>query len=639
MMPPDFIPIRNPSGRPAIPAGLPTAPDGVRTQSEHVPSGFPETLEEIQELLREARMVPERSGDTPVRSQAASEETDSNTWALPPVWLLILAVLPFWTVPAAHVISSPETATGLFEYEVPYYLANGRAIWSRGNGFSYPNPYDPDPAHPNLYFHWLLWGIGTATATFQLDPGTVWLGLTFFASLGFSLMTWFLVRFRLPGEHLHKTMFLLACWGGGLLSAAGLVMHLLTGTPSGHRSDLVDLFLSLDPGRGQWFLNWGRNSLLATEAVYHLLVAGAWLAEMRRRHVIGTVFAFLLATTHPWSGLELLLTVVVWRSYCRVKETRRDEQRSASVSLITAVVMLILFLGYYKVWLPSFEQHRQLQHVWELEWTLQALPAFLAYGLIAVPALVRVGAALRQWTGRQAEQLKISGDGDSVRVECGTGTGRTWSEGDSFLCCALAVAAGLSFHDRLIPAVQPIHFTRGYIWMPLFLLGLPVLTRWITFLLHGSLARRAVLIAVLIVGVFDNLTFLVASSQRQLHHASGFRLNTEERTLLALLNERCHHQMVLCDSESLNYLLPAYTDARPWLGHHFNTPSYPQRLQRKEAVFSGHVVHPELVPPEVEILAVNRLTDQAPLRHSQDWVPLRTPGVDWQVWQRTAVGN
>ena len=72
----------------------------------------------------------------------------------------------------------------------------------------------------------------------------------------------------------------------------------------------------------------------------------------------------LLATTHPWSGLELLLTINLWRSF-----RWRSICHSVAAIQLAAAVLLGAFLSYYRLWLPSFEQHAALQRVWEVEWT------------------------------------------------------------------------------------------------------------------------------------------------------------------------------------------------------------------------------------------------------------------------------
>ena len=165
--------------------------------------------------------------------------------------ILTLAVLPFWLIPLAHVASDPETATGFFHYELPYYVANGRAAFERGSGVFYPNPYNPAGEAPKIYAHWLPWSIGVLTAVAGFDPGDVILILTIIASLGFAWATRQLVAVRMQQSDGISFAFLLSMWGGGLLALAGTLAAV---TAPGSWLESV---LSYDPGRGLWFLNWG----------------------------------------------------------------------------------------------------------------------------------------------------------------------------------------------------------------------------------------------------------------------------------------------------------------------------------------------------------------------------------------------
>jgi hypothetical protein len=208
--------------------------------------------------------------------------------------LIVISLLPFWAVPIAHLASNSETATGFFHYELPYYVANGRAAFERGNGIFYPNPYDPASESPVIYAHWLPWILGLSTARCGFDPGDVVLSLTFCASIAFAWTTWSLVQHRTFSDDQFRVnsgasrlatlrgspgdlAFLLAMWGGGLLCFAGTVIAGLQSTP------WLESVLQFDPGKGMWFLNWGRNALFPTEAVYHTLVACCWLAEIKAK--------------------------------------------------------------------------------------------------------------------------------------------------------------------------------------------------------------------------------------------------------------------------------------------------------------------------------------------------------------------
>ncbi|MCP4786931.1 MAG: hypothetical protein GY878_25640 [Fuerstiella sp.] len=550
--------------------------------------------------------------------------------------LIVISLLPFWAVPIAHVASNPETATGFFHYELPYYVANGRAAFERGNGIFYPNPYDPALESPAIYAHWLPWMLGLATAGCGFNPGNVILSLTFFASLAFAWATWSLVQHRtcsetrfaaeppnrgdVRGSPRHGNLaFLLAMWGGGILCFAGTVTSGLQSTP------WLESVLQFDPGRGMWFLNWGRNALFPTEAVYHTLVACCWLAEIKAKQRVANACLLLLATTHPWSGLELLLTINLWRGIqffnCRTRTARNQLSISAS--------LLLTFLLYYKVWLPTFPQHAELQQVWELDWSLSWKSAILAYVPVFIPCVVLVFRKLATSSHIHVAASSPAADVQESEQKLAACTAGAFSRTEQLLLCALIVATGLAFHDRIINPVQPLHFTRGYVWMPMFLIGLPVITKWWNRARHGSPKYAIMLLVVAVVA--DNFFFSVIHSKRQFYQVDGFHLDIEERTLLSDLHGK--RGAVLLESLELNYLLPSYADARPWLGHHFNTPGFPTRKAAFDRCFQADGLHPEDIPDDVRVLVLRRSPDVVELFESRVWQQT-TRNTGWSVWER-----
>jgi len=545
--------------------------------------------------------------------------------------LIVVSLFPFWAVPIAHFASNPETATGFFHYELPYYVANGRAAFERGDGIFYPNPYDPDSNSPAIYAHWLPWILGIATSGCGFDPGDVILSLTFFASVAFAWATWSLVQHRtcsagrfLAGasnhgaargspNHFHVA-FLLAMWGGGLLCFAGTIAAGLESSP------WLESVLQFDPGTGMWFLNWGRNALFPTEAVYHTLVACCWLAEIKAQKRVANGCLVLLATTHPWSGLELLLTINLWRTIQLVNLRTRTARNQLSIS----AALLLAFLLYYKFWLSTFSQHAELQQVWELDWSLSWTSAILAYVPVFIPCAVLIVRKLRTLsqdqlpTGIQESEQKLA--------TCAAGV---FSRTEQLLLCALFVATGLAFHDRFIKPVQPLHFTRGYVWMPMFLIGLPVIMEWWNRERH-RVQKYAFMLLVIVV-MADNFVFSVVHSSRQLTQVDGFHLDTEERSLLTSLHGK--RGAVLLESLELNYLLPSYANARPWLGHHFNTPNFPTRKVAFDECFRTDRLHPADVPDDVCVLVVRDSRETTELIASRDWQ--RTAGTtNWNIWER-----
>ncbi len=529
------------------------------------------------------------------------KEADCTQQAHPDLkaWLLCLSVLPFLVIPMAHLLSDQQTATGLFHYELPYYVANGRAVLERGNGLFYPNPFDPSPDSPAIYAHWLPGILGLAVSGFGVDPGSLILWLTFAAALGFAAATQRLVVACLPRDYVNSPVpFLAVMWGGGALTIGSAITGWLAGD---HTPDL----LALDPGNGMWFLNWGRNALFPTEAVYHGLTACCWLAEIRQRRVAANAFLLLVATTHPWSGLELLLTINLWRS-ARLLIMR---ERASVIQLSASVLMFAVFLSYYKIWLPSFEQHAALQSVWELDWSLKWSSALAAWGFAAATAVFRLStnpSILRTTTVQ-------------------------------FLLCALLVAGGLSLHDRLIKPVQPLHFTRGYVWLPLFLLGLPALLEAARGLWHRSLMSRIAVSFLAALLIVDNMVFGAVHSWRQYHQEDGFHLDVHDRALMAELHETYAAAVVMTESGTLNYLLPAYANQRPWLGHQFNTPDFPQRYEVMQRCFTGDTVFPSEIPLDVTLLVVKLSRNCQPLVESRVWLDCGAKNAKWSIWLKAEI--
>lgn len=514
------------------------------------------------------------------------------------VILTFVGVAPFLCIPLSHLLADPQQATGLFQYELPYYVANGNAAFDRGNGVFYPNPYDPSPDAPVIYVHWLPWIFGFCTTTLNLDPGTVIVTATIVAAMLFSFATFRIVRFLCPGPCLLPAYFL-TMWGGGLLVVASL---LIDGSP-----------LTLDPGRGLWFLNWGRNCLLPTEAVYHSLVLTCWLAEWKSQKRSANLAMALLATTHPWSGLQLLLTMNAWRCLVLLRrKTSLAHDRWPFAHFAFSLTVLIAFLAYYKIWLPSFEAHAALQKTWELDWSVAWTTAIFAWGPIAVVAAT---CFLKQ---RQATKNIASNPHRDIKA---------------FLMTAFAVAIGLALHDRIIKPVQPLHFTRGYVWMPLCLLAI------LSASLHLKPTGRNGWMPIVILGcllmITDNFVFCAVHVNRQFKQKDGFFLSPAERQLLRQLDRSpdTHQKIGLTDSEDLNYLLPTYTRCRPWLGHHFNTPDYPNRRLQWEQWSTEQGFDFKAVDPIIDFVALRR-TGTARDPEPAFWQLVDLPNAEFEVWKR-----
>jgi hypothetical protein len=456
-----------------------------------------------------------------------------------------LAALPFLVLYLFHYTSPAGEPTGFIQGDMPYYCANGRAIFERGNGFAHPNPYDPDPGSPVIYFHWFTWVLGFGIKQLGLDPGLVFLAAGTLAGLACAWLTYLLVQSVLPDERYLGPLYLFTMWGGGLLCLAQILRNVLHGQQAGY-----NLF-ALDPFNGWWFLNWGRNLVYPTEAVYHALVAASWFGVVRRRWKLALGSAALLAATHPFSGMQLLLMLAAWFTLRLVM----DRDRTALWLWLGVLILLTLFVGYYFGFLERFPQHRALRAEWSLDWTLAPSSMLFAYGPIGLLAAYRLFFA-EEKPDRQS----------------------------MFFVVCFAVSFFLVKHEWFVSPRQPLHFTRGYVWMPLCLIALPALQKFL-IALGSRLPRANFTLAFLLLGavsVSDNALFLFRQAQGQWHgDAEGsYFLTPSERAALDWIGSHGLDGILVCPDGKLSYLAAVYSSVRPYYGHWSNTPDYKQRVKQ-----------------------------------------------------------
>jgi hypothetical protein len=505
-----------------------------------------------------------------------------------------IALLPFLAFPLSHYVTFGADATGLTTYDLPYYAANARALVERGQGGLYPNAFDHDPAAPAIYFHWLISLIAFLTRGLGVDPGLALQLVGVLAGWVASRLMFSLVETLLHERRWIVPLYLSTMWGGGLLVAASIATNIVQGQAIGHA------VLAFDPGQGLWCLNFGRNLIMPTEAVYHALMIALWLSLLRGCWRAAAICLWLIVTTHPFTGAQALAIVGAYiaidracaiqkaRTACHgsvsrairdaiLHGNRRDTGSSASPPLsfiASSVAAALAFAGYYFAFLPGYPQHRELQTTWTLGWTLTVPMILLAYS----PAAIAAGVAVTR---------------DPL-----------WRSRCRFLLTAAAVSFLLANHQLFMTPRQPIHFTRGYIWTPLWLAGLPVLAQLLTW---GTQVQRrwpSVVVAALgVVVVSDNAGFLATSSVHARDY--GFGLNATERSAFNAISKLDPPRVLLTDDERLGYLAAVYTPARPWFGHKYNTPRFDDRKRLAGQLAQGSDAQ---IPPDVDVI----LTQSAP---------------------------
>lgn len=465
-----------------------------------------------------------------------------RAWAL-----AALFYLPMAAVVLAHLLLPPDGRwpTGFLQYDQGGYMAMAREGTDLG---PFPRPFfalptSTDPASPAIYAYPHLYVLGLARLLTDADPGRLYLAFGAIAGIVFLRLAIALYARAVPARDGAALLGLgLFLWGGGLFVLAGGVASLLQG-----KVDYNSLF-QFDPDGGFWFLDLGRNLFYAVEAYYHAVVLGLLLALLDRRWLLALLLMALVAASHPFTGAQFLAVALAWAlpQYLIARHDRPPLWFAAG-----GLAVLAIFLAYQFWFLPQSAEHRAIMQQWSLAWTLPLSALLLSAALVAPAAAFTLARGLLE----------------------------------PRLAALLAVTGGLSLllanHELFMAPKQPLHFTRGYFWFPLFLLATP----WLVPLLRRLLQRRRRLAVAAIAALFllDNVTWLTVQA---VQNAGGFGaaryLSQDERAVLALLGPEDGPALLVSEDDHLCYDALVYTAWRCWYSHEHLTPFAAERRAEVE---------------------------------------------------------
>ena len=496
-------------------------------------------------------------------------------------FICLYSMLPYSMFLFCGYLSNPGGWAGFFHYDHPYYLANGRAIFSRGNGLFYPNPYDPSVDSPAIYFHWLIWVYGFCLSKLGLSVAKFSLFNWIVSSFCLSFFTWMTIRELTKNPVLRVSVFFMVMWGGSILYLSKVFGILI------HSQFLKGIIASVENKWG-WCFTWGSNLNYPTESIYHSLVIFSWWSAIRNRWSLATMSIILLAATHPWSGLQhLLILSVFWFVFLvLLGKDGRDFAKKNLGSIFATLIALGIFLWYYMIFLNQFESHRRIYNDWKLEWFLPLGTLLLVDGIPFLFALPRITQGLLASFGLRESSQKFQG----------------W---EILLLLTSLITLFLSKHELFLENHrQPIHFHRGYLGTPLLLLSIGTLERLFAKLTSKVLLFTAIFI--ILIASIDNIrsiTYKISIIQKD-----SCDLSRSEVEVLRWLDLGNDDGLVLTETAKQGYLIPVYTKLRTFYGHKYNTPQYNVRMQ-KATLFFKQGQYPELLD-EVDFLLCSQLPPQ-----------------------------
>jgi hypothetical protein len=428
--------------------------------------------------------------------------------------------------------------TGFVIYDNVLYVANAKQYLD-SDKFSlfYSNPLDDSGNHPAIYFQ---------TQTFFLTF-LLWIG--FDPGFTIVLLNWIstLLSFRIaigiydqiyPNSARRKLFISLFCWGGGLLTLACIPIALVK--PMGNL-DFFDRLFFIDPGWGWWGLNFGRGHFPSIEGYYHFLFLAGILCILKHKWNLALIVSLILSLSHPFTGIEYLAIVTGWTFIEKIIVKSED----LSWKFVTGTTLIMAFhIFYYLFYLNQFSEHRVVSEQYSLNWRFRffsMIPAYCLVGALAIASLLRLK---KSFFGNSATRLFF-----------------TW----------FIVAFLLVNHELFMKPIMPIHFTRGYVWTSLFLLGLPALHNLFQNIRLKKYPATLFFLSALLFS--DNFLWIINHVRFTHTSPSVSFITTEQKSLLQLIAKNSSNKTLLIgNDEVLVYMSTVYSKAYPWISHPFTTP-------------------------------------------------------------------
>lgn len=434
--------------------------------------------------------------------------------------------------------------TGFIQYDNPGYVAYAKQYLD-ADTFSifYSNPFNDSGNYPSIYFQVQSLFLALALKT-GIPAGALLIPFTLICSFFCFRVLIALFDHLVPKPRYRTLCIVLFAWGGGLIVAGSTIYNLFAG-----QNPWNSLFI-LDPANGWWGLNLGRSLFFSCEAYYHLLFLLTIFCIVKRKWLPALLVAVLLSLSHPFTGVELLSIVCTWLFAEKILARNKEIPWFFA---ITNIALLAFHAWYYLYYLAGYADHRSVNEQYALNWYLRweyILPAYAITGLLAVATMLR---------------LKI--------------TFFRSMENRLFLCWFI-IALLLAKHELFMKPMQPIHFTRGYIWTSLFLIGIPALQSWLGQL---STYRLKHIILGIFASIFllDNGMWVIKYASSPVKSTSVTYLTQEEKNILEILKKNTTSKTLIIGNSSeeniLPYLATVYTPAYSWLSHPYTTPFVQQK--------------------------------------------------------------
>jgi hypothetical protein len=464
--------------------------------------------------------------------------------------------------------------TGFTQDDDVVYVSNARQHLEGKPGLTYSNSFSSSPSAPSIYsqpYNFLL----CIFLSLKIQPGLI---LSLFGLISAITCIFFslkLVNYLYPKLPYRNTIFLLLIWGGGVTALGGLIANqtLFKGT----YPDFWDGIYMADPGNGWWGMNFGRVLVISTEAFYHLLFMAGIFLIIKHRWLPALIISFLISWSHPFTGVEYLLIICGWLFIEKIFFRNNAIPWWVFGSFY---FLFFLHLYYYLIFLNQFPEHKKLFEVFSVNWSYSYrifIPAYFLVGFLAVFTFYR-------------QKLKSVFAKEHQRL---------------FFAWAI-IAFLLSNHEWFIKPIQPIHFTRGYIWLGLFLFAIPGLIR----ILDKIKKQNLILVSFVLLFLSDNILWYANILKSKEEHETVSHISKDTQEVLNWLAQNTTTNDLLVSNEYVvSYMANAYASSYSWTGHLYNTPDFSTKKEQALQFLKTGIPLPDWKGRRLLILIDKRQTD------------------------------
>lgn len=475
------------------------------------------------------------------------------------LWMISLKIWWFERTPPGLVFH------GHLQGDQKIYVALVRAAAETPSGLAYAYPWDLSPDPPRIFFQLpisiLAW-IGRLAPDLEYHQVFDRFRLIFATAMFAALAA--LVSACVPWRRWFAPALVLTALGGGAawIAACAGSSGVGGGVGSGAEPSFLLRTAMIEARYEWWFLNVARNVFFPIETFHHFLFFAMTLALIRGRTSIAVAFLLAGLASNPFPAIQMgaLLVPVLAADAAgigiRGGERKRGFRRRTLTPLAIALAGIGALGAYYTLFLPRWEIGRALvkQHAEAAADPLHPADMLLGYG----PLIVTLAAAL------------LAGPNPRSRLARRT---------DRILLIWLLGGLALASNSR-IPGVslQPMHFTRGYIYLPLALLAIRALRGGPPRpgVRHAFRVSSALLWALALLLLPDTILFAARRYALPLP-ANNISYTRAQEEVIRLTDG--HAGRIYIGDPSLSKIATAETGCRTLTADPFITPDYDARLQ------------------------------------------------------------